>query len=73
MSAKRFIPFLVFHGWSGIIYTTNAIVSLTYQLRKIIKKRRHFPNETRWSAAVARDPQELLHRQCGRQHQNLPR
>ncbi|MDJ0356994.1 transposase, partial [Paenarthrobacter sp. PH39-S1] len=29
-----------------IIYTTNAIESLNYQLRKIIKNRGHFPNDT---------------------------
>jgi putative transposase len=28
-----------------IIYTTNAIESLNYQLRKIIKNRWHFPND----------------------------
>ena len=28
-----------------IIYTTNAVESLNYQLRKIIKKRGHFPND----------------------------
>jgi putative transposase len=28
-----------------VIYTTNAIDSLNYSLRKIIKTRRHFPSE----------------------------
>ena len=28
-----------------MIYTTNAIESLNYQLRKIIKNRGHFPND----------------------------
>jgi putative transposase len=28
-----------------IIYTTNSIESLKYQLRKIIKNRGHFPND----------------------------
>ena len=28
-----------------VIYTTNAIESLNYQLRKIIKNRGHFPND----------------------------
>ena len=28
-----------------IIYTTNSIASLNYQLRKIIKNRGHFPND----------------------------
>jgi transposase-like protein len=29
-----------------VIYTTNSIESLNYQLRKIIKNRGHFPNDT---------------------------
>ena len=28
-----------------VIYTTNSIESLNYQLRKIIKNRGHFPND----------------------------
>jgi len=28
-----------------VIYTTNAIESLNYQLRKVIKNRGHFPND----------------------------
>jgi putative transposase len=42
----RFIPFLAFPpDLRKIIYTTNAIESLNYQLRKIIKNRGHFPND----------------------------
>jgi putative transposase len=42
----RFIPFLAFPPeLRKIIYTTNAIESLNYQLRKIIKNRGHFPND----------------------------
>lgn len=42
----RFIPFLEFPPEvRKIIYTTNAIESLNYQLRKIIKNRGHFPND----------------------------
>ena len=42
----RFIPFLEFPpALRKIIYTTNAIESLNYQLRKIIKNRGHFPND----------------------------
>jgi putative transposase len=42
----RFIPFLAFPPEvRRIIYTTNAIESLNYQLRKIIKNRGHFPND----------------------------
>jgi putative transposase len=43
---QRFIPFLEFPpAVRKIIYTTNAIESLNYQLRKIIKNRGHFPND----------------------------
>jgi putative transposase len=43
---ERFIPFLGFPPeLRRIIYTTNAIESLNYQLRKIIKNREHFPND----------------------------
>lgn len=43
----RFIPFLEFAPEvRKVIYTTNAIESLNYQLRKIIKNRGHFPNDT---------------------------
>ncbi|MGN6576061.1 MAG: IS256 family transposase [Nocardioides sp.] len=43
---ERFIPFLAFPPeLRKVIYTTNAIESLNYQLRKIIKNRGHFPND----------------------------
>jgi putative transposase len=43
---ERFIPFLSFPPeLRKIIYTTNAIESLNYQLRKIIKNRGHFPSD----------------------------
>jgi putative transposase len=43
---ERFIPFLAFPPeLRKIIYTTNSIESLNYQLRKIIKNRGHFPND----------------------------
>jgi putative transposase len=43
---ERFIPFLEFPAEvRKIIYTTNSIESLNYQLRKIIKNRGHFPND----------------------------
>jgi putative transposase len=42
----RFIPFLAFPPeLRKIVYTTNAIESLNYQLRKIIKNRGHFPTD----------------------------
>jgi transposase-like protein len=44
---ERFTPFLAFPSeLRRVIYTTNAIESLNYQLRKIIKNRGHFPNDT---------------------------
>ena len=43
---EQFIPFLAFPPeLRRIIYTTNAIESLNYQLRKIIKNRGHFPTD----------------------------
>lgn len=43
---ERFTPFLAFPpDVRKVIYTTNAIESLNYQLRKIIKNRGHFPND----------------------------
>ena len=43
---ERFTPFLAFPPEvRRIIYTTNAIESLNYQIRKIIKNRGHFPND----------------------------
>ncbi|MGH3500907.1 MAG: IS256 family transposase [Nocardioidaceae bacterium] len=43
---ERFIPFLEFPPEvRRVIYTTNSIESLNYQLRKIIKNRGHFPND----------------------------
>jgi putative transposase len=42
----RFIPFLAFPPEvRRIIYTTNAIESFNYQIRKIIKNRGHFPTD----------------------------
>ena len=42
----RVIPFLAFpRDIRRVIYTTNAIESLNFSLRKIIKSRGHFPNE----------------------------
>lgn len=42
---EQFIPFLEFEPEiRKVIYTTNAIESINYQLRKIIKNRGHFPD-----------------------------
>jgi putative transposase len=43
---ERFVPFLAFPPMlRRVIYTTNAIESLNYQLRKIIKNRSQFPSD----------------------------
>lgn len=43
---ERFIPFLAFPmEIRKIVYTTNAIESLNFQIRKIIKNRGHFPTD----------------------------
>jgi putative transposase len=43
---ERFIPFLAFPPeLRRVIYTTNSIESLNFQLRKIIKNRGHFPSD----------------------------
>ena len=44
---ERFTPFLAFPpALRRVIYTTNSIESLNYQLRKVSKNRGHFPNDT---------------------------
>jgi len=43
---ERFTPFLAFPPpVRKVIYTTNSIESLNFQLRKIIKNRGHFPSD----------------------------
>lgn len=43
---ERFTPFLAFPpAVRKVIYTTNSIESLNFQLRKIIKNRGHFPSD----------------------------
>ena len=43
---ERFTPFLAFPPQlRRVIYTTNSIESLNYQLRKVTKNRGHFPND----------------------------
>lgn len=71
-SWERFIPFLAFpEAVRHIIYTTNAIESLNYQLRKIIKNRGHFPNDAAvvkllWLAI--RDIEDKRARERGKEH-----
>lgn len=43
---ERFTPFLAFPaGLRRIVYTTNLIESVNYQLRKVSRNRGHFPND----------------------------
>jgi len=43
---ERVIPFLVFPPEiRKVIYTTNALESVNYQLRKVTRNRGHFPND----------------------------
>ena len=43
---EEFIPFLAFPAEiRKVIYTTNQIESINYQLRKVTKNRGHFPND----------------------------
>src|SRR5699024_10574401 len=43
---EKFTPFLAFPPeLRRVIYTTNAIESLNYQLRKVTKSRGHFPGD----------------------------
>lgn len=43
---ERFIPFLAFTpAVRRLLYTTNSIESLNYQLRKVTKARGHFPSD----------------------------
>ena len=56
---EEFTPFLAFTpGVRKLLYTTNSIESLNYQLRKVTKARGHFPTEQhRRQAALARHHQ----------------
>jgi putative transposase len=71
---ERFIPFLTFPPEvRKLIYTTNSIESLNYQLRKIIKNRGHFPGDDAvvkllWLAI--RDIEDKRARQRAREHEN---
>jgi putative transposase len=43
---ERFTPFLAFPPMlRRVLYTTNSVESLNYQLRKVTKNRGHFPND----------------------------
>jgi transposase-like protein len=66
---ERFIPFLAFPPEvRRVIYTTNAIESLNYQLRKVTKNRGHFPNDAAavkllWLAICDIEDKRALERQ----------
>jgi transposase-like protein len=66
---EQFIPFLAFPPeLRRVIYTTNAIESLNYQLRKVTKTRGHFPNDTAavkllWLAICNIEDKRALERQ----------
>jgi hypothetical protein len=46
VGGEQFIPFLAFPPEvRRVIYTTNSIESLTYQMRKVIKTRGQFPKD----------------------------
>ena len=62
---ERFTPFLAFPpALRRVIYTTNSIESLNYQLRKVTRNRGHFPNDAAaGEAALAGDLQHR--RQAG--------
>ena len=70
---ERFIPFLEFPpAVRKIIYTTNAIESLNYQLRKIIKNRGHFPGDDAvvkllWLAIINIEDKRAREREARRQ------
>ena len=44
-SWEQFIPFWRSPELRRVIYTTNSIESLNYQMRKVIKNRGQFPND----------------------------
>ncbi len=66
---ERFVPFLAFPPEvRRVIYTTNAIESLNYQLRKVTKNRGHFPNDAAavkllWLAICDIEDKRALERQ----------
>ena len=51
-----FVPFLEFDSAiRKVIYTTNAIESVNFQLRKITKNRGHFPSDEAAVKLLTRD------------------
>jgi putative transposase len=68
-----FTPFLAFSpAVRKLLYTTNAIESLNYQLRKVTKARGHFPNDDAvvkllWLAIINIEDKRARERQARRQ------
>lgn len=81
---ERFIPFLDLPPMvRRVIYTTNAIESFNYQLRKISKNRGHFPTEDAaikllWLAIInieekrAREREKQANRPKGQPRKSVP-
>jgi transposase-like protein len=56
---NEFIPFLDYPAeLRRIVYTTNAIESINFQLRKVTKTRGHFPNDSATSPRNEEENQE---------------
>ena len=70
---EAFIPFLAFSpAVRKLLYTTNAIESLNYQLRKVTKARGHFPNDDAvvkllWLAIINIEDKRAREREARRQ------
>jgi transposase-like protein len=68
-----FTPFLAFSpAVRKLLYTTNAIESLNYQLRKVTKARGHYPNDDAvvkllWLAIINIEDKRARERQARRQ------
>jgi putative transposase len=70
---EQFIPFLAFGpATRKLLYTTNAIESLNYQLRKVTKARGHFPGDDAvvkllWLAIINIEDKRAREREARRQ------
>jgi putative transposase len=75
---EQFIPFLAFPPEvRRVIYTTNSIESLNYQMRKVIKTRGQFPNDAAvvkllWLAICNIEDRRAAERAQGAQPETLP-
>lgn len=58
----RFVPFVAFPPMlRRMIYTTNAIESLNYQLHKVTKNRGHFPSDEALEVASVSECASTMH------------